>query len=365
MSMIINPFLFGVGGAEPSGLDLHVIFGADHEDDDARSGWSSNTGLSLASGVSGADGVVYQVTSGGVPNIVIANETTVSAYVRFRPTIDATGDAIMLRSAGTTEQCRVRFVDDGAIEVMSGATSLRKSATGLWVIDTWYDVMFKAFVDDSGSFTVRMWDAGSLVEDHTASADTKNSASAGVERVDYGNTANDSHMDNIAVDLGGYEFVPSKVIVRMPTGNSALAPEWPRTGTDSGANFSQVNENPATFTHHLTSSGVGQRDFYPISLASLGGAMLALQVNVVGRRDTGGANPAQFNHALRIGGVIYEGATKDFTSGSADTNLFHVWSNNPATGFAWDGSETVEIGMVSVTDSVRAHQVCASIFVEL
>lgn len=233
-------------------------------------------------------------------------------------------------------------------------------------IDNWYDAELLAFIHDTtGSFTARLWDdTGTLLATLTGSnVDTRNLDVAGtVSLMTFGGAAMNSYIDNVVIDTSGNQLGRCRVITRYPTGNGDLN-QWPRGGTDTGANFSQVNEAVKNTTSYVQSSATDEFDFYDIDITSLGGTMLALQVNALGRSASG---TADFKIALRIGGVTYEdSATQQWASTVADSNRWAVWSNNPATGGAWTGLETVQIGVKSVTANARLHQCCAEILVAL
>lgn len=373
MSMIIDPYRFAPVGAS-SGLIVEWLEGVEHQGAIAEK-LSFSTGAAIVSGVTDAHGRVYQVTSGGVPSRVFhtAQPTpcSVSIRVRVRPTVLATGTIVAFLTSASTPQCSVKFVDDGAFEVMrggSGDTSIQKSSTGLWSVNNWYWLEFLALVSDTGSYTAKLWDDSlTLLETLSGSADTKNSGTNDVDSLSIGNTANDPYIDNFSVDFSGSLLGPSRVETLYPNaaGDSGFD-QWPRTGTDTGANFSQVNEAVKNTTSQVTASAADQFDSYSIDNRSISGTPKALQVNAIA--DNNGAGSPTFRLLLRIGGVTYEGAITHTVSSSGDFNYWEVWSDNPATGNAWTDSEinSVQIGYRSVTGGgVRVFQCCAEILVSL
>lgn len=370
MSMIIDPYRFAPVGA-PSALQTYQIIGVEHEASPAER-WSTAGGgtapSSIQSGITDAHGRVYFTSGTRGRHDLGANYSNLTLRMRFRPTINTGTDEILeMRDTSASPQCTIQLVAaDGSFRVIRGASNvLETSDPGLWSINNWFYIEFQAVIDNSGSWLVRLWnDSGTLLDTLSGSGDTQETANAFANFVSFGSSTTDTYIDDISVDLGGAIIgARSIVIVRYPTGAGNYS-AWTRGGTDTGANFSQINETVKDTVSYNQSTAADQKDSYAISLASLGGTMRALQVNGIARAATAGSR--QFKVFLRIGGVDYEGAkTFTATSTSADTNFWEVWDNNPATGNEWTGSETVEIGVKSVTTDLRLHHCCAEILVSL
>lgn len=372
MSCLIDPFRFGSEGA-PSALSTYWVSGAEHEAAaSAIEKWSQTDWVapsSIQSGITDAHGRVY-FPSGSVGRSKLgALFTTVTVRMRFRPsTLDANiRDILIFREAGN-QQCNVSLGTDanGTFIMRNGNTVLETSTGGvLWSIDNWYYIEAQITIGNSGSWLVKFWDDSlALLSTLSGSGDTQGGGNPDCDTVDWGSTAKDTYIDNLSIDInGGVIGAPTRVITRYPTGAGDLS-QWTRGGTDSGANFSQVNEAVKDVVSYVQSSAADQYDFYPIDLTSLGGTMRSLQVNALGRAATAGTR--EFKLALRIGGVNYDAtATENVTSTTTDRNRWGVWDNNPATSNAWVGDETVQVGVKSVTTDARMHQVCAEILVEL
>lgn len=358
----------GGSGGVPPALSTFWMASADHEGS-VTEGWvfqgDDLQPSSIQSGITDAHGRTYFTSGQQGRKDPLANFQSGTFRCRFRPTINSSGDLIETRDTTSLPQCLFRIISDGSFQITRAGTALETSATGLWSIDNWFYVEFKVVIADSGSWVAKIWnDSLTLLATLSGSGDTQNTANAFWNIVEWGVTAADTHIEDISIDTtGGLIDAPSRVIVRYPTGAGNYA-AWTRGGTDTGANFSQVNETVKDTVSYVQSNAADQKDSYPISLASLGGTMRALQVNALARAGTAGSR--QFKLFLRIGGVDYEGAkTFTVTSTGADTKCSEVWDNDPSTGNAWTGSETVEIGVKSVTTDVRLHHCCAEILVSL
>lgn len=363
MSMLINPFVFGPTG-EPSGLAVFWMAGAEHEAAVSEK-WNGTDPTSIDSGVTDAHGRVYSTASDLAQHLFGATLNPVTARVRFRPTTNSTDTILSLRDGSSNVQMQIQYLNTGAFRVQRLTTTLATSSAGLMSIDNWYEAELITFIDNTtGSFTARLWDnSGTLLSTLTGSSvDTQGSGTPDVVSVFFQGSIMNAFIDEVAVDAAGSPIGRILIATRYPTGNGDLN-QWTRGGTDTGSNFDQVDEAVKDTTSYMQSTGADEFDFYGIDITSLGGTMLALQVNALGRSASG---TAEFKIALRIGGVTYEdSATQQWTSTTADSNRWAVWSDNPATGNAWTGLETVQVGVKSVTSNARLHQCCAEILVGL
>lgn len=352
----------------PSGLEIGFMAGAEHEFAAETEKWTTAPSVLLASGIADAHGRVYDTNAGIPKKTFTASENTVSARLRMRPRSTTTLDAIIFFASDGVEQCRIRFLSDGSFVVSRVGTALATSATGLWTIDNWFEAEFKAFVDDSGSYEAHFWDdSGTLLATLSGSGDTKNASIAGVATYQFGSTAsNGTYVDNVSIDLAGNLLGRCRVETLYPNAAGDLA-QFTRGGTDTGANYSQVNEAVRDGVSYVTSTAIDQYDFYNIEPRSITGTPKAVQVNFIGQRVAGGTDPALLKLALRIGGVTYDGAITHSTSGTTIRGFQEVWSNNPATGNAWTDADinSLQIGVKSATDIVRVHQLCAEVLVGL
>ena len=354
-------------GGAPSALETYWAVSVEQEAA-ASERWNSSNPSSIQTGIADAHGRVYFTSGVRGRQVLGANYGSLTARMRFRPTLGPTGtgrqNLIVLGDTTATPQVELNTLDDGSIEV-EGDGFLHASATGLWIANAWFYIELMAVIADAGSYSVKLWDdALNLLATITGNDDTQRTANAFSNVVHFGNTNIDTYIDDISIDLGGALLdAPSMVVKRDPAGNGDLT-QWTRGGTDTGNNYDQVDEAIKDTTSYVDSTDADQYDFYTVDLSSLGGTMKALQVNALARAVSAGTQ--QFKLALRIGGVTYDGIkTHSVTSTSADLNCWEVWDNNPATGNEWAGTETVQIGLKSVTSNVRVHKVCAEVLVSL
>ena len=342
--------------------------GAEHEST-ATEKWQPATSVptSINSGVTGAHGRVYFASSATGNFNLQANYTTIAVRIRVRPTSNTTDRVIQVYdSVAANFQWTVRFHSDGSFSMNRGSTTgLEVSATGLWSINNWYTVEASVVIGNSGTWLVKFWnDAGTLLATLSGSGDTQNTGNATGDFVIFGSDLLDTYLDDLSIDLAGNVVGICQVETLYPNAAGDLA-DFTRGGSDTGANYSQVNETVKDTTSYNQSTGATQYDTYNIDARSVTGTPKAVQVNALGRSASGSVT---FKLVLRIGGVTYEGSkTHTWTSTTADTNKFEVWSDNPATGNAWTDAEinSLQIGIKSTSSNVRLHQMVAEVLVKI
>jgi hypothetical protein len=362
----------GPPSGEPAAGDVVFIAAADHE---IASGtayyWPIQAPNSIASGVTGAHGKVYAFTStAGAFADLPGNYQTISARMRFRPTQTTEDRILIFRDDTNVNQVAFRLIGDGSFTVVRGTTTTiaGPSATGLWAVDNWYTVEFKAHIDNSpnGNVSASLYDdAGALIATISASGiDTQNTAVAYVHRIGVGGQGVDPYVDDVSVDGTGELHGVCQVETLMPTGAGDLAAHT-RGGADSGANWSQCEENPDDQdTSYVQSAGTDQDDCYVFADRSLSGENRAIQVTAIAKL-AGGAS-RQIKLFVRMGGVTYLGSTTH-TLTSSYLAYHECWANNPATGNAWTDSEinSAQFGFRSLTTDCRITQVALQVLVGL
>ena len=111
--------------------------------------------------------------------------------------------------------------------------------------------------------------------------------------------------------------------------------DWTRGGTDTGFNFSQVNENPAddgvTYVFTVTVGKIDLYDFPPLPIVT--GEVLGVETVIVADNDTSGVTTIQA--WLSSTGTTAGGATLSPTSG-AFIAFIDVWLTDPHTSAQWD-----------------------------
>lgn len=367
MSFIINPYVFGGGGA-PSVASIIFASNADHEAT-AQDSWKGGGNPALTSGVTGAHGLVFNnLTNNQTTGALPANYVTASVGCRFQVRTDVSSDVIIrFLDSGASVQMGLRYITGGAFRVHRGnATTLQTSSTGLIALNTWYYCELRVTIDNSaGAYEANLYDdSGSLLVSLSDPVeDTQETANANVNFVLAGGTAADTYIDDVWVDSGGALHGPSQVETLYPNGAGDLA-QLTRGGADSGANWSQCEEATQNGdTDYVVSTSTNQFDCYAFQDRSVTGTPLGVVVVATAKLASGTPTIKLF---VRIAGVTYEG-TITHTLTSAYKCYFEGWSNNPATGNAWTDSEinSAQFGVKCVDANARVSQVVADVVVQL
>jgi hypothetical protein len=344
---------------------------ADHESG-ASHKWPVVGAGSVESGIAGAHGKVYRTTTSQAFRDFGANYQTLAVRMRIRPTAMPGSDlVIILRDDTNVNQVAFRLLGgDGSFSAVraTSTTIAGPSSTGLWTQDNWYTVELRVHIADSpnGTIEASMYnDAGTLLQTISATGiDTQNTANAYASRLGVGGINCDPYFDDVSVDSTGETIGPCQVETLLPDGAGDLAAHT-RGGADSGANWSQCEENPDdSDTSYVQSTGVDQDDCYTFANRSLSGINRAIQVTATAKL-AGGAS-RQIKLFVRISGVTYLGSVTH-TLTSSYSCYSECWTNNPATGNAWSDSEinAAQFGVRSLTTDCRITQLAVEVLVEV
>lgn len=337
MGVIINPYTFGAPAAPASG-DLILLLSADVEPTagGAPRWWDSVSGTAPPTSTTpaGVHSRAWDATAGGDVVIdLLASTLTPGVGVRFRRTSVAASDLIVrLRDASTGEHLEVDFVVGGNFRVNRNVSTQLAISTGAHIaVDTSYYIELAGLVDNSGNFTCNLYDdSGTLLESISGSAvDTRDGAGS-VEATVWGTTG---YWEDAYFDSSGQVYGPCQVEMSAPNGAGDLS-QLTRSGVDSGANWSQVDEIPVGTADSVNSTG-DQYDCYAFPNRSVAGTPIATGVSAACLTSAGSV---AFNFICRIAGVTYEHPTVH-TATTTHKFFGGYWRNNPATGVAWTDAE--------------------------
>lgn len=358
----------GGGGATPSAGGIVFLGSADIETTNGTSAkWPGSGSPPTVTTPSGVHDRCWDCGS-SEPILDITGISTLSVGKRFQVRTDATDTLIRFINAGASH-LEVNYVAGGAFQVRSGITELAISSSGLIAVNTWYYIEIAGVIHDTnGSFTCNLYsDAGSLIATLSASGvDTRNGATSTATSILLGASTADDYVEDIWVDSTGELYGREQVETLTANGAGDLT-QLTRGGTDSGANWSQVNEKPAQVggggDDYVDSTGDDQFDCYTFTDRSVSGTPRAVGVAAVCQAISGSP---QFKLFLRIAGVSHEGA---ITHTADATNRFYgeYWNNNPATGIAWTDTEinSLQAGIKWLDTQGRTRALFVPVLVQL
>jgi hypothetical protein len=256
--------------------------------------------------------------------------------------------ALVLDSASAAQNCLTWDTTSNLIRARLGATTagtlLGTSATPL-PSDTWHVVDWRTQITSTTAGTTEVWLDGTRIINF--SGDNTNTANANVQSVELGHigpsVASSSGIylafDDIAInDTAGSSnngrAGDGRVVLLTPTGagsNTGLS----RGGTDSGANWSQVEELPPSMTDYVFHATAGTRDTYAMSdLPTNVASVNTTEVVVLAQNSDAGAGSLALT--VKSGGTTNEGTAQAL--GTTAAYIRQLYETDPNTSAAWTSS---------------------------
>ena len=254
---------------------------------------------------------------------------------------------IEVQNSGASVQGQITWnAADGLMRAYRGTTTgtLLGTSTTPLAQDVWHTIELRYQITSLTAGTVEVWldgnrqinfsgdntNASSLPDVQTIRLGTMSSVTA---------VANQTYVafDDIAINdtlgtLNNGRAGDGRVLLLAPNG-AGSSTQLARGGTDTGANYSQVNETPPSMTQYVGSANVGDRDLYTMSDIS---GVVVQSVNVVEElllaqnSDSTGGSIAP---TIKSGATINEATAVALATGAA--YFLARWETDPNTGAAW------------------------------
>lgn len=259
-------------------------------------------------------------------------------------------------SAGTVVNCLTWDSTTGALRVRQGASTgstLLATGTG-FAADSWHLVELREQFTSTTVGVTEVWVDGVQIinfsGDNTATTALANaqflllgifaaqSAAAGMYIAFDDLAVNDTSGTRNNARVGD-----GRVMLLVPNGagsSTVLA----RGGTDTGANYSQVNELPPSLVQYVGSSTVGDRDLY--AMADLGVAVTSINcVEAIVLAQNSDASAGSIGPTIKSGATINEATA--ISLGTTAGYVSSRWETDPNTSAAWTASavNAVEAGV--------------------
>lgn len=311
-----------------------------------------------ATGITGAHGAVYDTTTWPTLKTSFDASPLVTVKTRFFFENSVDNEPFMQLHDGISTHLSMIYRSTGAIEIKCGSDLLATSATGLFNVNTWYELEWRARISN-GAGMIAVNRNGSQIICVPGGADTYGSGAASVDGWSMGSDELGAYFDDCVVDRSGAYLGTGEVETLMPNGVGDLSQLTP----DSiAANFSRVNDAPHdSNTSYVFSTG-DQIDTYQFEDRTIAGTPLAVMLSVCARHTAGSPT---FKLVCRIDGENFE--TEAFnTSINYQGMFYHCWTVNPATGEAWT-DETIDAaqwGVHCLATGIRVTQVGLLVYVK-
>lgn len=241
----------------------------------------------------------------------VNNLATVIAGVGVQLSLSGYNDSLITFRDGTTQQISVWANADNTLSVKRGATVLATS-TAVLSTSAFKYIEFKITIHNTtGSYELRLDEAVILSGTNVDTQETANAYITNVRLCDgsnFGHYFDDFYLCDTAGAVNNDFLGAIKVECLFPSavGNSS---QWARGGTDSGANWSQVEETPPNDdTDYVSSSTTAEKDTYAYgNLATTAGSVKGVQI--VPRVRKSDASVGSYAPIARSGAVEEEGTT--------------------------------------------------------
>lgn len=320
-------------------VDYEFMDGCDHlSASQVNQKWDGDSGLptSIATGRVGGSCYRFNNASAQLKYTLSATRTTLTLCFAYKPGSFAGTRVIARFCEGGSDQIIVQTNVLGQVQVVKGITTLATSTYQL-VANNWsYFEIAVTMSSTVGTAVIR------VAQNEIVNLTGINSVSTSnewMDQVKLGVVAADSQnydFDDISM-IKGLEFVGEMRIQTKLASGSGVTNSWSVVG--AGSNYLAVNENApghdsdTSYVKIITPAG--SVDLYALDPFSVTGQIMAVQVNVVNRKDD--ISSRSVAPLVRVGSTNYQGDTFNCLSGYRVART--IWKQSPATSSVWQLSE--------------------------
>ena len=245
--------------------------------------------------------------------------------------------------SGSTVQCSVTYsFVDNLLRAYRATNVLLATASTAFPQDSWHVIEVRVQILTATTGALEVWLDGNRVINF--SGDASNTATLNVQNVALGTTSgtlaqatgvylafDDIAINDTAGTVNNGRPGDGRVVLLTPNG-AGSSTQLTRGGTDTGANYSQVNELPPSIAQYVGSPTVGQRDLYtmsdiPIAVQSIN----VVEALVLAQNsDAGGGSIAP---TVKSSATINEATAIGLSTSPAYVGS--RWEVDPNTSAAW------------------------------
>ena len=250
-----------------------------------------------------------------------------------------------LNDATASAQVNLSYnASDGLLRAYrgSGTSVLLATASTAFPQDSWHVIDWREQILTASTGALEVWLDGNRVINF--SGDVASTTTLNVQTLMLGTTVtiggtvtgayiayDDIAINDVAGTINNGRPGDGRVLLLTPSG-AGSSTQLARGGTDTGANYSQVNELPPSITQYVGSATVAQRDLYAMS--DIGIAVQSINVvEAVALAQNSDAGGGSIGLTIKSGATISEG-----TAIGLSTSPGYVrsqWETDPNTTAAW------------------------------
>lgn len=246
-------------------------------------------------------------------------------------------------SAGTIHGCVTYSPSDQLIKAYRGnmGTLLGTSSPSQMTADAWHTLDIRWQITSTSVGIVEVWVDGVRWINLT-SVDNTNTTNANVQRVALGPQSNNCSsgeyvaFDDLAINdtsgtINNGQVGDGRVVFLKPTGAGSNTNQT-RGGTDSGANWSQVDELPPSLTDYVYSATAAIRDTYALQDVPAGNWTINC-VEVLAYAQNSDAGAGSLGLTVKSGTTTNEATAQSLTTSGAYYR--QLYETDPNTSSAW------------------------------
>jgi hypothetical protein len=267
-------------------------------------------------------------------------------YIRFRVYLPASATVsitnfIVLYDSAAGLQVHVDWsVADNLLRVYraAGATNLLGTSSLTLPLTSWHLVELRWQASSATSGIVQLWLDGTLTI-NLSGVDNTATANVNVQRFDLntsGSAGTGFGFDDLAINdtagtLNNGQIGEGSIVLLKPNGAGTNTAQT-RGGTDSGANWSQVDELPVSLTDYVFSATAGTRDTYALEDIPAGSWSVNC-AEVVAYAQNSDIGAGSLGPTVKSGATTNEGTAQAL--GTTATFVRQLYETDPNTSVAW------------------------------
>jgi hypothetical protein len=253
-----------------------------------------------------------------------------------------------------SQQVELRQDATGAPYFTRNGTTIGSVASFRMVVNTWYWIEAQVTIDPSAGVANLYINATSILAQ--SGLNTRNTANSYFNQLSptvsgspEGQVVDSYHFwDGTAGDVSGFPYGEHEIDTELADAVGSNT-TWTRGGTNTGNNYSQVNEaNEDGDTTYVLSATPGQIDSYGFTnLRPTSGAVGTIAVNTIDRIDD--ATPRTFDHFVKSASAT--ALSSAITPSGSYVNHQRFFGTDPNTSAAWTvaGRNAAEFGYKEIS----------------
>lgn len=262
-------------------------------------------------------------------------------------TLGAVRSIVALYDLTNTVLVQLRLTTDRKLLATVGSSTNVATGTSVLPMNQYvYIEMYTSIDNSTGTFAVKV----DGVQEINFIGDTQPGANFVISTVEFTCAGGDQdhYLDDVVINSpsGNNNNTWPGIVRLLPDypNNSGSATQLSRGGTDTGQNYSQVNEVPYSASQYVYGNAVDQEDLYNIQDPTIpaNAEIKNIIVNAIAKVDSGAGMIALM---AKSGAVQSQGSDKSI--GISDKLYQEVWNIDPSTSGTWSAAaiNNLEIGV--------------------